>query len=265
MDCIIYYGTEVPNLQKTRDIRDTFLVLQKYHPLCQAALLERYFPNCRRFIYWNPCRIANDSPEAGDGQQVRTATRPIDLVHPASRGSVLESALEIMQIPHVHGLFVDDLDCWSDSPGRRELALSLLRDLERLADRSFSFFINRGFPFWRNVANLEAVLLESISIPFLLSCNEQDFRWIRDFVLPCVDALEDHLIPIAVFASSYHAKPARWNDRSRWRALIPCGDSMTGSRLEAADYMAERISKTLFLNPKLDEWPKVCMTSRLRI
>jgi hypothetical protein len=54
---IIYYGTELPAQERARQLRDSTVVLQPYHPLCELGGFADYFPHALRFVYFNPTAI----------------------------------------------------------------------------------------------------------------------------------------------------------------------------------------------------------------
>lgn len=185
---VIYYGTELPARSRARRLRDTSVVLQPYHPLCQTGGFADYFPHARRFVYFNPTAV-----QAGllATPQVRAAIvgydpawdlERLDLRSAAARRFAAAQGRAALRVEGVHGLFVDDLDRW-DHPGDRPHAHAVLRAVMAGRPRPAAWFVNRGFGFWEGLPGLAAGLLEELSPYRLDHMGPGELSWVSSVVL----------------------------------------------------------------------------------
>lgn len=189
MKVVMYYGEALPNLHATRTLTDCDVVLQPYHPLVRSAQFEAYFPDCRRFVYWNPTGIYGERlielqrPIRLEHWDPRWKIARFDLTDEATQDYVVDDGIEALGPDRdIHGLFVDDLDLWTQ--GRRRPAIR--RVLDRVAAKAgadFSWFFNRGFPLWPDTPHLHAVLLEELTPYDVEQRSIADAVWINRAVL----------------------------------------------------------------------------------
>ena len=239
-NCVLYYGEELPDRAASRRMIGT-VVLQPYHPLVQSGDFAAYFPNCRRFVYWNPTGIhcaelvSLERSVRFECWDPRWKIARLDLRDSRTQEYVVETGINLLgSNGDTHGLFVDDLDLWAH--GRRRAAAK--RVLERVAAAAgdqFSWFMNRGFPLWRTTDNLYAVLLEELTADDVAEGSLTDAAWISRFVLPPVRRARTN--GTQVFAVSYRSAGA----------TPPAG-------LPAE--LATLTDLTLYGTPKLDDWPE---------
>ena len=240
---IIYYGTELPSRARARELKNISVVLQTYHPLCQLNRFADYFPHAQRYVYFNPTVVPR---QFSTDPQLRAVTleydtkwnlQRLDLKHPAARHFVITQGKLALQTKSVHGLFIDDLDRW-DSPSRRRYAYSVLRELASERIRSTSWFINRGFGFWKRLSGLAAVLLEEISPCLLDHLNPADLSWVTAVVLPALR--HAHARGAEIHCLTYVPGEVGW---------IPQGN--------AASAVAALTGRPLLACRHLDRWPKM--------
>jgi hypothetical protein len=185
---IIYYGTELPMRSRARQVRDAVVVLQPYHPLCEFGGFADYFPNARRFVYFNPtaahARLLTDPhvKAATLGYDAIWDLERLDLRCGAARRFAIAQGQMALRIPGVHGLFVDDLDRWDDPAGRRH-ARAVLGAVTAARTCPTAWFVNRGFGFWKRLPGLAAVLLEELSPYQLDRMDPWELSWVTTVVL----------------------------------------------------------------------------------
>lgn len=187
---IIYYGTTTPARERTRRLRDVAVVLQLYHPLCQSGAFADYFPNARRFVYFNPTAA---TPPLTD-PKVQAATlgydatwnlERLDLRRAAARRFATAQGLSALTVAGAHGLFVDDLDRW-DHPAGRCHARAVLRAVASEHPQPPAWFFNRGFGFWKRMPCLTGALLESLTPYQVDRMGPSDLTWVTRVVLPAL-------------------------------------------------------------------------------
>jgi hypothetical protein len=239
---IIYYGTEMPKRELTRKLRNTTVVLQPYHALCQSGEFAEYFPQARRFVYFNP--TATDSGTLADrtsniavlGHDDFWNLERIDLRKGSARKFAIEQGRKALSFPGTDGLFVDDLDRW-DHPDKRRHAVTVLRAITAARVQPSAWFLNRGFGFWHRMPNLSAVLLENLTPYQVDRMNALEISWLTTVALQPLRCLHDR--GVAIFSLTYDPVAVRWQ---------PIG---TAARVLAA-LTSEPILSTLHF----DRWPK---------
>lgn len=238
---IIYYGTEMPNRELTRKLRDTTVVLQPYHALCQSGLFADYFPQAQRFVYFNPTAAHTDLLAGRDGGVAVLGhddfwdVERIDLRKKSARKLAIEQGQKALSFPGIDGLFVDDLDRW-DRPELRRHATAVLRAVAGAQIQHPEWFINRGFGFWRRAQHLSAVLLENLTPYQVDRMNSDEISWLTTVVLQSLRRLYGR--GTAIFSLTYDPLAARWQ---------PLGD--------AAQVLAALASKPMLSTLHFDRWP----------
>lgn len=241
---VFYYGLELPpDARKARELAAARVVLQPTHPLVVEGSFRDFFPQAALFVYWNPTavqfeelrRLESDLPLTSFDARWKLAR--IDLATEAGRTFAVAAALRALAVggAQVSGLFVDDLDLWSAGERRRS-ALAVLSELALRARQDYTLFLNRAFPLWKDVANMEAVLLEELSPSAVDRLLPQDQEWVRRMVLPHVRKARK----AGVFVASIDYAPA--------------SGSQPTSR--ASSELAAVVHDTLTLSRALDQWPE---------
>lgn len=241
-ELILYYGTECPTRHRTSQLGDTtMVVLQPYHPLCLSGTFEDYFPNCRRFVYWNPTSADPDALDASGrhvpvlGHDATWNLTRLDLRRIAARRFAVQRGLEALATPGVHGLFVDDLDLWARVPDRRQ-ARRVLRSVLDHGGGDVRWVVNRGFWFWHLLPTLEAVVLENLAPADIDRMEPAERAWVRNVALRALRRVRDR--HIAVYSLTYDA-------------TVPSSETMSSTAAELSAFVRE----TLFGNRELDRWP----------
>jgi hypothetical protein len=183
--CVFYYGTEIPDMKVTRSWTNCHVVLQSYHPLVAEGLFEEFFPGARRYLYWDPTQIPHGEKNALGGMlsdlghDPRWDTLRLDLRDVSCRRLAVERATALMRVEGVEGLFVDGLDAWAATTAQQEPIVALFEELRASLPREPRWFLNRGFPFWRRLPALEAILLESLWPERFLDSPETELAWME--------------------------------------------------------------------------------------
>lgn len=206
----MYYGEALPNLRAAQALQDCDVVLQPYHPLVRSGQFDAYFPHCRRFVYWNPSGVYGENL-IGLAQPVRLEVwdprwkiARLDLTDEATRAYVVDYAVTTLSGAGVDGLFVDDLDLWSQ--GRRQGALRAVLDSVAVkAGDEFRWFFNRGFPMWRGTPNLHAVMLEELTPYDVEHRGVADESWLNRVVLPPLERAKR--ADVRAYAMTYGIDP----------------------------------------------------------
>lgn len=208
---VFYYGRDLPSDQiSAAGIGQARIVLQPYHPLLTADRFADYFPNCSLFVYWNPTGVHADTLK--DAREHVKLLEPdpvwnlarLDLRSAASRRFAVRQGLRALNDSGtcVTGLFVDDLDLWSDS-SQQDTAIEVVSSVLMQAGRDVSLFINRAFPLWPLLPGIDAVLLEGVT-PGLVDCmSESELTWIEHNVLPAVQEVRQR--GAAIFGLTYES------------------------------------------------------------
>ncbi|MFD1720159.1 hypothetical protein [Amnibacterium endophyticum] len=204
---LIYFGTDQPDAAWSTAQRHADVVLQPYHALAAEGGYAERFPHARRYVYVNPTSVdpwllehgAPGAPVAGWDQ--RWNLPRIDPATPAGMDWAVRTALEALALDggRSRGLFVDDLDRLL--PEDPATALRFLRLVEDGAERPVRWFVNRAFALWDRIAGLDAVLLEDMAPSVTRHAPVGEVRWIRETVLPAVDAARAR--EVAVHAVAY--------------------------------------------------------------
>jgi hypothetical protein len=210
---IFYYGLDVPaDRARSARIRGARVVLQPYHPLLTADRFADYFPHSSLFVYWNPTGVpATALPDAGeplgllDPDPVWNLAR-LDLRCAAARRFAAGQGLRALHGSgsSVTGLFVDDLDLWS-GPDQQDAALAVVSSVLEQAGRPVRLFVNRAFALWRQLACIDAVLLEELTPGLVNGMSPDDVRWVQQCVLPAVREVRRR--GAAVFGLTYQPSP----------------------------------------------------------
>ena len=253
MDCIIYYGTEIPSPKKTLPLENTHIILQDYHPLVQEGMFKAFFPNCVRYLYWNPSRIPiaqfeklpDQPPILGIDQTWGTVY--LDLGQERGMAFALRNALALLTPERgAHGLFVDNADDWCGS-------LQAIRTLKSLLDSVYAgnayfetkFSLNRGFPLWHNTKGIASVILEDFDLDSLLHEDEQSFLWhkkIHDIYISLI-GIQNPEIPLFCLSYSNNKNANAFNN------------SYTKERLLTYQSMKSLVKREIFCHPQLNQWP----------
>lgn len=238
---VIYYGTDLPLQIQSQQLRDAIVVLQPYHPLCQSGEFANYFPDARRFVYFNPTAVHERLLTDPEVQTAILSHDPawdlyrLDLRRVAARRFVIKQGLIAMQVAGVHGLFVDDLDKW-DYPSGRRYARTVLMDIVRGHDRQIEWFVNRGFGFWNHLPSISAVLLEELSPYQLDRMDPLQLSWVRTVVLRALNLARSR--GAAMYSLTYDMAAIGWQPRG-----------------SAASKVAALTGEPLFAQRHLDRWP----------
>lgn len=189
---VLYYGTEMPDLDAARITVDTHVVLQPYHPIVMSGEFRRVFPEARRFVYVNPTAI---DPWRLDRSEVKPpllevddewSLPRIDLSATAGWRTALDEAAWALDSgpEQVHGVFIDDLDRVDSAT-----AQAFIADLRARVGWTPALFINRGFHVWPGLA-LDAVLVEDVRGGDVRDDDPAGLsRWVAEAVVPSlVDA-----------------------------------------------------------------------------
>jgi hypothetical protein len=239
-ELILYYGVNLPARDRTRELCDTTVVLQPYHPLCQSGAFTDYFPHARRFVYWNPtgvspCALPEDGPRLPIlGYDDTWGLYRLDLSKTVARRFVADSGRHALNTPGVHGVFIDDLDRWTHESGRRH-GRAVIRALTE-GRRQIDLFVNRGFAFWARLPNLWAVLVEDLTPHAIDRMSPQETTWINRMVLPALRRAR--IAGIAAHSITYDPTAIGWQPSSATAAEF--------SRL---------VSEPLLGRIHLDHWP----------
>lgn len=242
---IIYYGTELPVQERARQLRDSTVVLQPYHPLCEFGGFADYFPHARRFVYFNPTathpQLLTDPhvKAATLGYDARWDLERLDLRRGAARRFAIMQGQVALRIAGVHGLFVDDLDWWDHPAGRRH-ARTVLGAVTDARACPTMWFVNRGFGFWKRLPGLAAVLLEGLSPYQLDRMDPLESSWATRVLLPALRHACTH--GADVYSLTYDPAAVGWQ---------PGG--------AAASAVAALAGEPLLARPYLDRWPHMLM------
>jgi hypothetical protein len=240
---IFYYGCELPgNRAATAGLREAAVVLQAYHPLLLTGRFVDYFPRSSLFVYWNPTGVPAADLD-GAGQDIRLlAADPVwnlarlDLRSAATRQFAVRRGMLALSAggPGAAGLFVDDLDLWA--AGDQEAAVSVIQSVATAASRDVRLFVNRGFSFWSQLPNIDAVLLEELTPGLVDRMAADDQLWVEQQVLPAVRQVRRS--GAACFGLTYQPGPE------------------TGPRGAVSRELAELTDGVLCGRRALDEWPE---------
>ncbi len=205
---IIYYGMKVPKIEETIKLTNTLVVLQSYHPIFAQNFYQNFFPNCNRYVYWNCSKV--HLSEVIDNKDIAILnTDPIwntlivDLKHKKTREFIIQNALSLLESNQVEGLFVDDLDVWSNTPKEQVVLTQLIEELKSTYGKPINFIFNRGLPFWHKEKNLKAVLLESVypeKIDWVLS---SELDWIENLMNLNLKVLSLNEVKVPLFSMKY--------------------------------------------------------------
>jgi hypothetical protein len=254
-DCLLYYGTEIPTPALNPDASPSHIVLQEYHPLVQTGLFQDYFPHSKRFLYWNPCKIW-----VGDGADpslhqlpskdycMNWRTKTLNLETPKAWSYSIDKALSLLHHDGIDGLFVDDLDVLSADETSQTLALDLMNELDKRAQRPVTYFLNRGSFAWNKIKNIEAILLEGLyaAFPFLATASER--AWLQHYLLAPLRLLKARRPTLPVFSLRYPTKPIE--------APSPV-DEVGAETCECLmQELQSLITKELTTNKQVDTWPQ---------
>ena len=206
-DLLLYLGMDVPPLAWSAALTDVDVVLEPFHPLVKYGGFAERFPAARRFVYVNPTSVDPWVLERADhrppliGEDREWSLPRLDLDDPAGLDWAVQQAVDAFESgdSRPDGLFVDDLDRLL--PDRSELCIEFLARVTNAIGQEPRWFLNRGFELWPRVEALDAVLLEDIS-PLVSQYGDVDqIRWLREVVLPAVDAVRRR--GVRVHAVSY--------------------------------------------------------------
>lgn len=255
---IIYYGLEIPDPLKTRNLNGGFIVLQDYNPLVAQGLFQEFFPNQQRFLYWNPSKIwvnSNDEqtyylPKLDFDPHWNTAS--LDLSKTESRSYVVHKALQLLSLPGVQGLFVDDLDRSSEGRVDHEIMLSIFTEIENKSFSDVHYILNRGFSFWTHVNNISAIFLEGITREFPNFANYEDLKWIQNNLLLRLKLLKAIKPQIPIFGLSYKS----WSQG---------GDFPDEERNKTSEELSSFLSQNLYMSPLLDVWPENLLCNNISL
>lgn len=184
------------------------VVLQPYHPLLVEDRFAAYFPHCSLFVYWNPTGVPADDLKAATERVDVLEPDPVwnlvrlDLRSAATRRFVIRQGLRALHDSGtcVTGLFIDDLDLWSGGDDQ-DAAVVAVSSVRAQAGRDVRLFVNRGFPLWPRLPDIDAVLLEQITPGLVNRMTETDVAWVEQDVLPAVRAVRER--GAAVFGLTY--------------------------------------------------------------
>lgn len=242
---IMYYGTEMPDLDQARAATDADVVLQPYHPIVMDGEYGRAFPHARRFVYVNPTSIdpwrlerAEVKPPLLDIDDEWSLPR-IDLAATAGwRAALDEAAWALESGPEqVHGVFIDDLDRVDAAT-----AHAFIADLRAKVGWTPALFLNRGFHAWPGLT-LDAVLVEDVRGGDVQDDDPDGLaRWVAEAVVPSLT--DARATGSAVHRVEYLDTASR-HDHSEHQLSAELFDSvwMTAPR-------------------SLDEWPALLTTNR---
>jgi hypothetical protein len=251
---IFYYGCELPaRRDAAAALRDAAVVLQPYHPLLATGQFADYFPHCSLYVYWNPTGVPAADLAGADPGIALLAPDPVwnlarlDLRSAAARQFAARRGLLALRAggPAATGLFVDDLDLWSQAGPDQDAALAVVQAVLTAAGREVGLFVNRGFACWPRLAGLsapagparlDAVLLEELTPALADRLGAGDQQWIREQVVPAARAARSG--GAACFGLTYEPGPE----------APPAGD--------AARELAALTDGVLRGCRSLDQWPE---------
>lgn len=246
MNCLFYYGTEIPKIDETRKLTDTIVVLQPYHPIFVNGLYREFFPYCERYIYWNSNKIHEIEMEKLNLPWTHFdenwKTYQLNLENEEALHHKVQSAYELLSYPHLSGLFVDDLDSWSEGPHKQQVILKLFSSIQERLETPVNLFINRGFCFWHQLPNIKAILLENLTAHSVFKADANELAWIENLVKLHFKVLDltDKNIPI--YGLSYDEIPK----------IITEQDP---KRLELFNELTKNIDHNIFYEKDLATWP----------
>ncbi|MFZ4712728.1 MAG: hypothetical protein ACOYL6_03365 [Bacteriovoracaceae bacterium] len=255
-DVLFYYGLETPPLSTTLGLSDSYIILQDYHPLVQQGVFAEYFPLADRYLYWNSCKVPKSlchlPPEeiVFAEYQAEWDCYILDLKRPMHREILILKAIELMSHFGVQGLFVDDLDVWSDNPQRQKILLNFLDELETRLPQNFSYIFNRGFPFWSKKSDkLKAVLIEDVGPSSALRLSQGAHDWLYNTLKIQVPLLLHKAPHVSILFLEYESDISSIDFIQSIEADSPLGvlfDSYTSN---------ESIAVLTSVGRKLDLWP----------
>lgn len=246
MNCIFYYGTEIPKIDETRKLTDTIVVLQPYHPIFVNGLYREFFPHCERYIYWNSNKIHEVEMERLNlpwtNFDANWKTYQLDLEKSEAFEYKIQSAYELLTYPHLQGLFVDDLDSFSEGPHRQQVILKLFSSIQDKLDKPMNLFVNRGFCFWHQLPHIKAILLENLTAQSAFKASDHELAWLENLVKLHFKVLDltDKNIPI--YGLSYDEKPSIITEKDP-------------KRLELYNELAKNIDNNIYYHKDLATWP----------
>jgi hypothetical protein len=222
-ELILYYGTETPLLTVSHQLKNSFVVLQDYHPIVQHRVYADYFPLAERFLYFNCCKIpmeGNDLPAS----EIKFAQKDslwncltLDLKRTNHRNYLLQKASKLLEYEGVNGFFIDDLDVWGNSPQDQKALLGFLTELESLLPEKFYFIFNRGFPFWASKSHkLKAVIVEDVGFQSCTKLNLQDQKWLSQILHLHVPLILHKSQSVSVFFLDYENKTKDLNKNAMY-------------------------------------------------
>lgn len=205
-ELLLYYGQSYPCLEAAEHY-EGMVVLQPYHPIVTGSQYAQIFPNAQRYLYYNPVKTWG-KPEmltfAADGENPLPsaivqggAAADFDLgswlaVERNLEKAKLAEAGQLMDIPGVVGLFVDDIDHWLVEECRFAPGLAMLQRIANAARGRL--ILNRGFRFWPKLSSIDAVVLENLGPHDIakLACPSrvQDLRWLHHELSQFLPALK---------------------------------------------------------------------------
>lgn len=256
MNCIFYYGTEIPCIERTRRLTNAFVVLQDYHPLCDRGHFANFFPGCRRYLYWSPARIDANDPALSRLRDCRLDqdsawnTVGLDIRQPKVRTAAIDRALSLLNCPGTDGLFVDNIDQCSHTDELRRAMLDLLQEVLREAKRDVPFFVNRGFEFWLQIQTLSAVLLETATPSEVRTASTQDLDWFEWMI-------NGHLATLKAIRPKVFAIGLSYDFAGETQPYIPTRPNTPVDlrRHRLARQLENYLDTQIHLSPRLDQWP----------
>lgn len=203
---IIYYGMEVPPFEQTTKVNDSFVILQNYHPIVHQGAFKEYFPKGNRYLYFNCCKVPRIECELPLEDLIHAQYQAewdcfiLDTDIESHANLLIQRALALTEIQGVQGLFIDDLDVYTDTPHRQNKFIRFLDKLDQKLPQEMGFIFNRGFPFWtKKINRLKAIIIENVGPNTYLNQDNQVQAWI-DLILnihmPLIQEYAPH-VPIA--------------------------------------------------------------------
>lgn len=285
---VLYYGMDYPCL-KAAESYAGMVVMQPYHPAVANGHYGAIFPRAERYLYYNPVKTYGESSTLVFGPEGNppfpSAAAPTVESHgkaEPSQGLTVEQwlgaqdklrhkklteAAQLMGLPGVSGLFVDDTDHWlgAEQDHRYEKGLALLKQVAHIAANRL--ILNRGFRFWPMLAKakaLSAVVLENISPSDIAHWAElgrsQELSWLKAQLSSNLPALQSsqggasYAAGVPVFGLSYKPK---LSDSPASQGARQAAPAAVKADYEALARLLERhVTEYIYSNAQLDRWPE---------
>ncbi len=127
----------------------------------------------------------------------------------------------------------------------------MIDELEGRVKRKINYFLNRGFPFWHRVKNVDCIIVENLSLTDAFFVNSTDLKWIDEILKMNFKVLDLRDKKIPVFTLSYNSLE---KDQEILKKVKENPKEFDPKRMEVFLELKEMISSTRYMENSLDSW-----------